>query len=148
MTFLDACKATMDGFVNETADAIAAKGAAACLIWESEKLANMSAMLKDCSISETTDGHTTAMKACKKTFSDCRTHEDDVSKLVSACSASNSVAKVTAAIAQGANNQAAATEVSAKVNATLGVTAAATTAAAAAAATTAATAAATTTAAA
>merc|ERR1739844_553375 len=133
MTFLDACKATMDGFVNETADAIAAKGAAACLLWESEKLANMSAMLKDCSISETTDGHTTAMKTCKKEFSFCRGEEDKVSKLVSACSASNSVAKVTAAIAQGANNQAAATAVSAKVNETLGVTAAATTAAAAAA---------------
>merc|ERR1711971_551078 len=133
LTFLDACKATMDGFVNETADAIAATGAAACLLWESEKLANMSAMLKDCSISETTDGHTTAMKACKKEFSNCRGHEDEVSKLVSACSASNSVAKVTAAIAQGANNQAAATAVPAKVNETLGVTAAATTAAAAAA---------------
>merc|ERR1739844_171008 len=133
MTFLDACKATMDGFVNETADAIAAKGAAACLLWESEKLANMSAMLKDCSISDTTDGHTTAMKACKGNFSFCRGEEDKVSKLVSACSASNSVAKVTAAIAQGANNQAAATAVSAKVNETLGVTAAATTAAAAAA---------------
>merc|ERR1712051_830886 len=139
MTFLDACKATMDGFVNETADAIAATGAAACLLWESEKLANMSAMLKDCSISETTDGHTTAMKACKKEFSFCRGEEDKVSKLVSACSASNSVAKVTAAIAQGANNQAAATAVSAKVNETLGVTAAATTAAAAAATTAAAT---------
>merc|ERR1712051_1151900 len=127
MTFLDACKATMDGFVNETADAIAATGAAACLLWESEKLANMSAMLKDCSISESTDGHTTAMKACKGNFSFCRGEEDKVSKLVSACSASNSVAKVTAAIAQGANNQAAATAVSAKVNETLGVTAAATT---------------------
>merc|ERR1712172_394646 len=123
MTLLDACKATMDGFVNETADAIAAKGAAACLLWESEKLANMSAMLKDCSISDTTDGHTTAMKACKGNFSFCRGEEDKVSKLVSACSASNSVAKVTAAIAQGANNQAAATAVSAKVNETLGVTA-------------------------
>merc|ERR1739846_200627 len=131
MTFLDACKATMDGFVNETADAIAAKGAAACLLWESEKLANMSAMLKDCNISDTTDGHTTAMKACKGNFSFCRGEEDKVSKLVSACSASNSVAKVTAAIAQGASNQAAATAVSAKVNETLGVTAAATTAAAA-----------------
>merc|ERR1739844_44141 len=139
MTFLDACKATMDGFVNETAAAIAAKGAAACLLWESEKLANMSAMLKDCSISDTTDGHTTAMKACKGNFSFCRGEEDKVSKLVSACSASNSVAKVTAAIAQGANNQAAATAVSAKVNETLGVTAAATTAAAAAATTAAAT---------
>merc|ERR1712051_722054 len=127
MTFLDACKATMDGFVNETADAIAATGAAACLLWESEKLANMSAMLKDCGISESTDGHTTAMKACKGNFSFCRGEEDKVSKLVSACSASNSVAKVTAAIAQGANNQAAATAVSAKVNETLGVTAAATT---------------------
>merc|ERR1712051_626963 len=139
MTVLDACKATMDGFVNETADAIAATGAAACLLWESEKLANMSAMLKDCSISETTDGHTTAMKACKGNFSFCRGEEDKVSKLVSACSASNSVAKVTTAIAQGANNQAAATAVSAKVNETLGVTAAATTAAAAAATTAAAT---------
>merc|ERR1712172_27873 len=123
MTFLDACKATMDGFVNETADAIAATGAAACLLWESEKLANMSAMLKDCSISDTTDGHTTAMKACKGNFPSAVGKRTRVSKLVSACSASNSVAKVTAAIAQGANNQAAATAVSAKVNETLGVTA-------------------------
>ena len=61
MTFLDACKATMDGFVKETADAIKASGDQACLIWESEKLANMSAMLKDCSLKETADGHTNAM---------------------------------------------------------------------------------------
>merc|ERR1712172_468843 len=68
MTFLYACKATMDGFVNETADAITASGdqstaAAACLIWESEKLANMSAMLKACNIKDTEDGHTAALEA-------------------------------------------------------------------------------------
>merc|ERR1712110_1143586 len=63
--------------------------------------------------------HTSAKKACTGNFSFCRQEEDKVSKLVSACSASNSVAKVTAAIAQGTKNQAAATAVSAKVNATL-----------------------------
>ena len=92
----------------------------------------MSAMLSDCSIKDIEDGHTAALQACKGNFSSCRKEEDRVSILVSACSASNSVVKVTAAIAQGANNQAAATAVSAKVNATLGVTAAATAAEAAA----------------
>merc|ERR1712150_422148 len=100
---------------------------------ESEKLANISAMLEDCSLKEHESAHTSAKKACTGNFSFCRQEEDKVSKLVSACSASNSVAKVTAAIAQGTKNQAAATAVSAKVNATLGDTAAATTAAAAAA---------------
>jgi len=79
----------------------------------------MSAMLKDCSLKDTEAEHTAAKKACTGNFSFCRKEEDKVSKLVSACSASNSVAKVTAAIAQGAKNQAAATAVSAKVNATL-----------------------------
>merc|ERR1712110_1394391 len=109
MTFLDACKATMDGFENETDKAIKATGAAACVIWESDLLANMSAMLKDCSIKDTETAQTAAKKACTGNFSFCRQEEDKVSKLVSACSASNSVAKVTAAIAQGAKNQAAAT---------------------------------------
>merc|ERR1739844_660058 len=122
MTSMDACKATMDGFVNETDKAIKATGSAGCLIWESEKLANMSAMLKDCSLKETEWAHTAAKKACTGNFSFCRQEEDKVSKLVSACSASNSVAKVTAAIEQGAKNQAAATAVSTKVNATLAAT--------------------------
>merc|ERR1719251_452667 len=122
MTFLDACKATMDGFVNETNKAIKATGAAACVIWESELLANMSGMLKDCSLKETESGHTAAKKACTGNFSYCRQEEDKVSKLVSACSASNSVAKVTAAIEQGVKNQAAATAVSTKVNSTLAAT--------------------------
>merc|ERR1719251_800753 len=119
MTFMDACKATMDGFVNETDKAIKATGAAACVIWESELLANMSGMLKDCSLKETESGHTAAKKACTGNFSYCRQEEDKVSKLVSACSASNSAEKVTAAIAQGVKNQAAATAVSQKVNDTL-----------------------------
>merc|ERR1711902_301148 len=68
MTFMDACKATMDGFVNETNKAIAATGAAACVIWESELLANMSGMLKDCSLKETESGHTAAKKACTGNF--------------------------------------------------------------------------------
>merc|ERR1712088_970172 len=119
VTFLDACKATMDGFVNETDKAIKAKGDAACVIWESDLLANMSAMLKNCSIKDTETAQTAAKKACTGNFSFCRQEEDKVSKLVSACSASNSPAKVKAAIAQGTKNQAAATAVCAKVNATL-----------------------------
>merc|ERR1712203_914101 len=86
---------------------------------ESNLLANMSGMLKDCSLKDTESAHTSAKKACTGNFSFCRQEEDKVSKLVSACSASNSVAKVTAAIAQGTKNQAAATAVSVKVNATL-----------------------------
>merc|ERR1712001_396542 len=58
MTFLDACKATMDGFVNETDKAIKATGAAACVIWESDLLANMSALLKNCSIKDTETSQT------------------------------------------------------------------------------------------
>merc|ERR1712088_1265385 len=119
VTFLDACKATMDGFVNETDKAIKAKGDAACVIWESDLLANMSAMLKNCSIKDTEKEHKAATLACKANFTYCRKQEDNVSKLVSACSASNSPAKVKAAIAQGTKNQAAATAVSVKVNATL-----------------------------
>ena len=122
MTSMDACKATMDGFVNETDKAIKATGSAGCLIWESEKLANMSAMLKDCSLKETEWAHTAAKKACTGNFSFCRQEEDKVSKLVSACSASNSEEKVTAAIAQGKKNEAAATALSTKVNTTLGIT--------------------------
>ena len=122
MTSMDACKATMDGFVNETAEAITATGAAACLIWESEKLANMSAMLKGCSLKDTEWAHTAAKKACTGNFSFCRQEEDKVSKLVAACSASNSEEKVTAAIAQGKKNEAAATALSTKVNTTLGIT--------------------------
>merc|ERR1711981_260996 len=119
MTFMDACKATMDAFVNKTDTAIKASGAAACLIWESTELANMSAKLKPCSLKDDESAHTAAKKACTGNFSFCRQEEDKVSKLVSACSASNSPAKVTAAIAQGVKNQAAATALSTKVNATL-----------------------------
>ena len=123
MTFMDNCKTTMDAFTNkaDTAIDLNVKGsdADACLIWESTELENMSAMLKDCSISTFSIAQTAAKKACTETFSFCRQEEDRVSKLVSACSASNSVAKVKAAIAQGLKNQAAATAVSAKINATL-----------------------------
>merc|ERR1711981_444664 len=122
MTFMDACKATMDAFVNKTDTAIKASGAAACLIWESTELANMSAKLKPCSLKDDESAHTAAKKACTGNFSFCRQEEDKVSKLVSACSASNSPAKVTAAIAQGVKNQAAATALSTKVNATLAAT--------------------------
>merc|ERR1712088_1195919 len=126
MTFLDACKATMDGFVNKTDKAIKATGAAACVIWESDLLANMSAMLKNCSIKDTEKEHKAATLACKANFTYCRKQEDNVSKLVSACSASNSPAKVKAAIAQGKKNEAAASALSTKVNSTLGITGTAT----------------------
>merc|ERR1739844_163889 len=119
MTFLDECKATMDAFVNVTDGAIKATGADACLIWESAELAEMSTMLKPCSLKALETEHTSAKKACTGNFSYCRQEEDKVSKIVSACSASNSAEKVTAAIAQGVKNQAAATAVSQKVNDTL-----------------------------
>merc|ERR1712203_1185325 len=119
MTFLDECKATMDAFVKVTDGAIKATGADACLIWESAELAEMSTMLKPCSLKALETEHTSAKKACTGNFSYCRQEEDKVSKIVSACSASNSAEKVTAAIAQGVKNQAAATAVSQKVNDTL-----------------------------
>merc|ERR1712141_94906 len=119
MTFLDECKATMDAFVNVTDGAIKATGADACLIWESAELAEMSTMLKPCSLKALETEHTAAKKACTGNFSYCRQEEDKVSKIVSACSASNSADKVAAAVAQGVKNQAAATAVSKKVNETL-----------------------------
>merc|ERR1712061_814905 len=119
MTFLDECKATMDAFVNVTDGAIKATGADACLIWESAELAEMSTMLKPCSLKALETEHTSAKKACTGNFSYCRQEEDKVSKIVSACSASNSAEKVAAAVAQGVKNQAAATAVSKKVNDTL-----------------------------
>merc|ERR1712147_303956 len=45
MTFLDACKATMDNFTAKANEAIELTGADACLIWESAELAEMSTML-------------------------------------------------------------------------------------------------------
>merc|ERR1711997_1438199 len=123
-TFLNACKTLMDEFENKTDEAIDLnkknKGAESCLIWESPELANVSQSIKPCKeFKDTETAHTAAKKACIGNFSICRKEEDKVSELVSACSASNSVAKVTAAIAQGVANQAAATEVSTKVNSTL-----------------------------
>jgi len=123
-TFLNACKTLMDEFENKTDEAIELnkknKGAEACLIWESPELANVSESIKPCKeFKDTETVHTAAQKACIGNFSICRKLEDQVSELVSACSASNSAAKVTAAIAQGVANQAAATEVSTKVNSTL-----------------------------
>merc|ERR1711936_1029502 len=87
MTFLDECKATMDAFVNVTDGAIKATGADACLIWESAELAEMSTMLKPCSLKALETEHTSAKKACTGNFSYCRQEEDKVSKIVSACSA-------------------------------------------------------------
>merc|ERR1712213_248167 len=119
MTFLDACKATMDNFTAKANEAIKLTGADACLIWESSELAEMSTMLKGCSIKSLESEQTAAKKACTGNFSYCRQEEDKVSKIVSACSASNSADKVAAAVAQGVKNQAAATAVSKKVNETL-----------------------------
>merc|ERR1711963_9413 len=103
MTFLDACKATMDNFTAKANEAIKLTGADACLIWESAELAEMSTMLKGCSIKSLESEQTAAKKACTGNFSYCRQEED----------------KVAAAVAQGVKNQAAATAVSKKVNETL-----------------------------
>merc|ERR1712209_93603 len=119
MTFLDACKASMDNFTAKANEAIKLTGADACLIWESSELAEMSTMLKGCSIKSLESEQTAAKKACTGNFSYCRQEEDKVSKIVSACSASNSADKVAAAVAQGVKNQAAATAVSKKVDETL-----------------------------
>merc|ERR1712209_227365 len=119
MTFLDACKATMDNFTAKANEAIKAKGSAACVIWESAEMAEMSGMLKGCSVKSLESTHTAAKKACTGNFSYCRQEEDKVSKIVHACSSSNSADKVAAAAAQGVKNQAAATAVSQKINDTI-----------------------------
>merc|ERR1712004_450599 len=106
MTFLDACKATMDNFTAKANEAIKAKGSAACVIWESAEMAEMSGMLKGCSVKSLESTHTAAKKACTGNFSYCRQEEDKVSKIVHSCSASNSADKVAAAAAQGVRNQA------------------------------------------
>merc|ERR1712203_155286 len=98
-TFLNACKTLMDEFENKTDEAINLnkknKGAEACLIWESPELANVSQSIKPCKeFKDTETVHTAAQKACIGNFSICRKLEDQVSELVSACSASNSAAKV------------------------------------------------------
>merc|ERR1712012_872428 len=64
MTFLDACKATMDNFTAKANEAIKLTGADACLIWESAELAEMSTMLKGCSIKSLESEQTAAKKAC------------------------------------------------------------------------------------
>merc|ERR1712012_504867 len=109
----------MDNFTAKANEAIKAKGSAACVIWESAEMAEMSGMLKGCSVKSLESTHTAAKKACTGNFSYCRQVEDKVSKIVSACSASNSADKVAAADAQGVRNQAAATAVSQKINDTL-----------------------------
>merc|ERR1711953_549498 len=119
MTFLDACKATMDNFTAKTDEAIKASGADACLIWQSAELAEMSSMLKGCNLKSLETEHTAAKKACTGNFSYCRQEEDKVSQVVSACSLSNSAEKVAVAVFQGVKNQAAATAVSKKINDTL-----------------------------
>merc|ERR1711902_346662 len=119
MTFLDACKATMDNFTAKANEAIKLTGADACLIWESAELAEMSTMLKGCGIKSLESEQTAAKKACTGNFSYCRQEEDKVSKVVSACSLSNSAEKVAVAVFQGVKNKAAATAVSKKVNETL-----------------------------
>merc|ERR1712223_384344 len=64
MPFLDACKATMDNFTAKANEAIKAKGSAACVIWESAEMAEMSGMLKGCSVKSLESTHTAAKKAC------------------------------------------------------------------------------------
>merc|ERR1711902_245070 len=68
MTFLDACKATMDNFTAKANEAIKLTGADACLIWESAELAEMSTMLKGCSIKSLESEQTAAKKACTGNF--------------------------------------------------------------------------------
>merc|ERR1712004_910786 len=116
---LATCEAIMDNFTAKANEAIKAKGSAACVIWESAEMAEMSGMLKGCSVKSLESSHTAAKKACTGNFSYCRQEEDKVSKIVHACSASNSADKVAAAAAQGVKNQAAATAVSQKINDTL-----------------------------
>merc|ERR1711978_320149 len=62
MTFLDACKATMDNFTAKANEAIKLTGADACLIWESAELAEMSTMLKGCSIKSLESEQTVSKK--------------------------------------------------------------------------------------
>merc|ERR1712106_323867 len=111
-TYIDECNDLVDAFTDMTDTATKAKGAAACVLWEADDL-------KTCTSATVAFNKQTtkAKQKCTKAFSACKTAEDSVTAAVSACSPSNTVTKVTAAIKQGYQNIASIGDLKTKVDA-------------------------------
>merc|ERR1711892_1406782 len=100
-TYIDECNDLVDAFTDMTDTATKAKGAAACVLWEADDLKEKADAIKTCT-------------AATVAFN---TAEDSVTAAVSACSPSNTVTKVTAAIKQGYQNIASIGDLKTKVDA-------------------------------
>merc|ERR1719220_501288 len=115
---LGACEASINASCNSGLPSINMTGADACTCWTSAELAAAKDAISGagvCDISDDNKLMTAAKKACTTAFGACRKLEDTVSPALSACSPSNSVTKLTAAITQGTKNKAAAQGLKTKV---------------------------------
>merc|ERR1711892_1142246 len=118
-TYIDECNDLVDAFTDMTDTATKAKGAAACVLWEADDLKEKADAIKTCTAATVAFNKQTtkAKQKCTKAFSACKTAEDSVTAAVSACSPSNTVTKVTAAIKQGYQNIASIGDLKTKVDA-------------------------------
>merc|ERR1711892_881433 len=118
-TYIDECNDLVDAFTDMTDTATKAKGAAACVLWEADDLKKKADAIKTCTAATVAFNKQTtkAKQKCTKAFSACKTAEDSVTAAVSACSPSNTVTKVTAAIKQGYQNIASIGDLKTKVDA-------------------------------
>merc|ERR1712123_210385 len=118
-TYIDECNDLVDAFTDMTDPATKAKGAAACVLWEADDLKEKADAIKTCTAATVAFNKQTtkAKQKCTKAFSACKTAEDSVTAAVSACSPSNTVTKVTAAIKQGYQNIASIGDLKTKVDA-------------------------------
>merc|ERR1712123_294889 len=118
-TYIDKCNDLVDAFTDMTDTATKAKGAAACNLWEADDLKEKADAIKTCTAATVAFNKQTtkAKQKCTKAFSACKTAEDSVTAAVSACSPSNTVTKVTAAIKQGYQNIASIGDLKTKVDA-------------------------------
>ena len=65
-TMIDSCAMYMEAFENITTEAIAEAGAASCVLWEAQELADAAADLAGCDLSTLNAEFTTAKKECTK----------------------------------------------------------------------------------
>merc|ERR1712106_427740 len=100
-------------------EASAAKGSAACALWESDDIKAAADNIKECTkkVVDMNKEVTKAKKACTNAFSKCRKEEDKVSGAISACSPANTKEKTTAKLIQANKNRAAAVILADKINA-------------------------------
>lgn len=112
------CAEKMNNFSAGVDACIKMTGADACTCWTSAELSAAKDAISGsgvCDISGDNKLMTAAKKACTTAFGACRKLEDTVSPALSACSPSNTVTKLTAAITQGTKNKAAAQGLKTKV---------------------------------